>query len=121
MPKRTAEVDWNAVRDEIRQILIQVAKARRVITYSELTAMLQTAYIHYHSHVLVQLLIDIGSEEVQAGRGILPALVVTKQTGLPGAGFFKIANERGYDLSDPATFWREAVEKVYEQWSDGNS
>ncbi len=119
MPKRISQVDWNAVREEIRQILIQVAKARKLITYSELTSMLQSAYVHYHSPLLAQLLVDIGSQEVRAGRGILPALVVTKDTGLPGGGFFKIADERGYDLSDPEKFWREAVEKVYEQWSDG--
>lgn len=116
MPRSLSHTNWKAVKAEIRQILIEVAKARRVITYSELTAMLQTAYVHYHSHILVQLLTEIGSEEAQAGRAILPALVVTKQTGMPGAGFFMIADDRDNNHSDPEAYWRDALEKVYEQW-----
>jgi len=117
MPERLTHTNWDEVKQEIRQILIQVAKAQQVITYSELTAMLQTAYIHYHSSRLVSLLTDIGSEEVEAGRGVLPALVVTKQTGLPGAGFFKTPNEPGDDDSDPQVIWAAEVKQVYDYWS----
>ena len=55
-------VRWSEVKTEIRDILVDQAKAGQLITYSELTAMLQTAYIHYHSHILTRLLVEIGSD-----------------------------------------------------------
>lgn len=118
MTTRFAQARWEAVKEEIRHILIEVARARQVITYAELTAMLQTAYVHYHSHLLARLLVEIGWEEMDAGRPVLPALVVTKQTGLPGHGFFKLAAERGYDISEPEAFWANAVKQVHGYWSD---
>jgi hypothetical protein len=111
-----AEADWNAVKAEIRAILIRVAQDKQLITYSELTAMLQAAYIHHHSHVLARLLVEVGMEEAEAGRAILPALVVAKQTGIPGKGFFRIAGERGLAVSDPLAYWSAEVQRVYAQW-----
>jgi hypothetical protein len=107
---------WSEVKDEIRGILVDTARAGHLITYSELTAMLQTAYVHYHSQVLVQLLIDIGREEYQADRPSLPALVVAKQTGMPGAGFFKI-DPGEVEIDDPQRYWEDAVRQVYAYWS----
>jgi hypothetical protein len=118
MTRTISEARWDEVRAEIRQLLIDVARAKQVITYSELTSMLQTAYLHYHSSMLARLLVEIGAEEVEAERPVLPALVVTKQTGLPGQGFFKLAAERGYDISDPEAYWRAAVKQVHDYWSD---
>jgi hypothetical protein len=110
------DTQWNEVKAEIRQIIIDTAKARQLITYSELTRMLQTAYVHYHSHVLTRLLIDIGSEEHAAGRPILPALVVAKQTGRPGPGYFKLAPGET-EISDPIEEWEQEVQRVYQYWS----
>jgi hypothetical protein len=114
--KDIVSVDWTAVKDEIRAILIEVAKAGHTITYSELTSMLQTAYVHYHSQVLVQLLTDIGREEHLAGRPVLPALVVTKQTGMPGGGYFRFGPGEA-EVNDPAALWAEDVKQVYTYWS----
>jgi hypothetical protein len=118
MTRAISQAKWDEVRAEIRHILIDVARAKQVITYSELTSMLQTAYLHYHSNILARLLVEIGAEEVQAGRVVLPALVVTKQTGLPGHGFFKLAVEHGCDVSDPEAYWCAAVKHVHDYWSD---
>lgn len=101
----------------MRQIIIDAAKARHLITYSELTNMLQTAYIHYHSHVLTQLLTDIGREEAAAGRPILPALVVAKQTGRPGPGYFKAAPGET-ESDDPIREWEDEVQRLYDYWSN---
>jgi hypothetical protein len=118
MARKLSQANWADVRAEIRQLLIDVARAKQVITYSELTSMLQTAYLHYHSSMLARLLVEVGAEEVQAGRPVLPALVVTKQSGMPGQGFFKLSAERGYDISDPEAYWRTAVKHVHDYWSD---
>jgi hypothetical protein len=111
-----ADAKWSEVRAEIHAILIEIARAGQIITYSELTGMLQTAYVHYHSHILVQLLTDIGSEEVAAGHPILPALVVAKQTGRPGPGYFKLAPGEE-EMDDPLADWTEEVKRVHAFWS----
>jgi hypothetical protein len=108
---------WNDIKTEIRTILIGVARDRQLITYSDLTRMLQTASLHYHSPALARLLVEIGSEELQAGRPSLPALVVTRQTGIPGAGFFKIDGQWDADITDPVAYWSGEVQNVYDYWS----
>lgn len=114
MPK-LAEARWQDLKAEARQIMIDLARAGQVVTYSELCAMLTTAYIHYHSPLLVRLLDEIGVAEVQAGRPVLPALVVAKQTGIPGAGFFKI--DSGEAIDDPKAYWQRELERVFDYWS----
>lgn len=107
---------WDEVKAEMRQIIIDTAKAKQLITYSELTGMLQTAYVHYHSHVLTRMLVDIGHDEYVAGRPLLPALVVAKQTGRPGPGYFKLAPGEA-EVGDPIAEWEKEVQRVYQYWS----
>jgi len=114
--RNLTDVNWQDVKAEMRQLIIETAKAGQLIAYSELTGMLQTAYVHYHSHVLTRLLIDIGSEEVAGGRPILPALVVAKQTGRPGPGYFKLAPGE-VEVGDPIREWENEVQRVYDYWS----
>jgi hypothetical protein len=114
--RKLADTQWDAVQAEIRQLIIETAKAKQLITYSELTGMLQTAYVHYHSHVLTRMLIDIGSEERAAGRPLLPALVIAKQSGRPGPGYFKLAPGED-EVGDPIQEWEQEVQRVYHYWS----
>jgi hypothetical protein len=111
------DTKWQDVKAEMRHIIIETAKAKHLITYSELTGRLQTAYVHYHSHILTQLLIDIGGEERAAGRPLLPALVVAKQTGRPGPGYFRVTP--GEDESgDSIQEWENEVQRVYQYWGE---
>jgi hypothetical protein len=108
---------WDEVKAEIHALLIQVARNRELITYSEITAELQTATLHYHSHIFARLLNEACYDEDDAERPLLGAVVVTKQTGMPSGGFFRIAAERGYDVSDPEAFWRSELARLYDEWS----
>jgi hypothetical protein len=117
--KKLAGAKWATLRAEMRQIMVETARRGQLITYSELCATLKTAYLHFRSPALVRLLIEIGSEEVKAGRPVLPAVVVSKQSGMPGAGYFKISGEPG-DLegsADPQATWEADLQRVYEYWS----
>jgi len=119
MKDKASQARWETVKDEIRDILIRYARDRKTITYSELTRMLQTTYIHYHSHILVRLLDEIGSEDDAENRPGLPALVVTKQTGLPGGGFFAgLASEVSENPDAMETYWRKQVEAVFNYWAE---
>jgi hypothetical protein len=111
-----SDARWNDIKTEMRQIMIEVAKSRQVITYAELCATLKTAYLHYHSPLLTRLLIEIGGEEFEAGRPILPAVVVSKQSGIPGAGYFKVERDE-LEISDPRAYWEADLQRLFDYWS----
>lgn len=110
------EVEWELVRDAMRVELIELAKRRQIVTYSEL-ALLLPVYVHPGSYAFTRLLGQVCDAEEQAGHGMLCALVVSKATGIPGAGFFRGAAERGLDASDPERCWREELDRVFDYWA----
>ena len=117
--KPLAEAQWRVLRDEMRDVMVETARQGQLITYSELCAQLKTAYLHYHSPQIVRLLDEIGMVEKEAGRPILPAVVVGKQSGIPGAGYFRIAGE-GHDNEgnfDPKVNWEADLQAVFDYWS----
>jgi hypothetical protein len=117
--KPLAEAQWRVLREEMRQVMIETARRGQLITYSELCALLKTAYLHYHSPQIVKLLDEIGMIERDAGRPILPAVVVGKQSGIPGAGYFRIAGE-GHESEnsfDPKVNWEADLKAVFDYWS----
>lgn len=118
--KKLSNAKWDVLRNEMRQVMVETAKRGQLITYSELCATLKTAYLHYHSPLLVKLLIEIGRAEAAEGRPVLPAVVVGKQSGMPGAGYFKIGvdsdGEAAFD--DPELMWRTDLEAVFQYWSE---
>ncbi len=116
MPSRAlADADYQALKAEIRALMIEAARARQTITYSELCRELKTAHLHYHSTLLTKLLSEIGQVEVEAGRGVLPAVVVTKQTHIPGGGYF--AGMDGVDADALEAMWRDDFDSVCDYWA----
>ena len=113
-----SDTDWTAIKDEMREILINLARIKQPIAYSELAAQLKTAYIHYRAPVFGQILREIGSEDEEADRPMLATLVVNKQLGIPGAGYFKHAAAQGHDVSDPEVYWRQELERLHDYWSN---
>jgi len=110
-----SEAEWEVMREAMRVELIECAKQKRIVTYSELALMLPV-YIHPGSYAFTRLLSQVGVSEEDAGHGLLCALVVSKATGIPGAGFFRGAAERGYDASNPDEYWRAQLEQVFAYW-----
>ncbi len=118
--KPLAEAQWQLLRDEMREVMIETARQGQLITYSEMCAQLKTAYLHYHSPQIVRLLDEIGAIEHDAGRPILPAVVVGKQSGIPGAGYFRLAGEAHSDGEgdvDPKVNWEADLAAVFDYWS----
>ncbi len=109
------EVEWDVMVEAMRAELIEFAKQKRIVTYSEL-ALLLPVYIHPGSYAFTRLLSRVCSEEEDAGHGLLCALVVSKATGIPGAGFFRGAAERGYDGSNLDEYWHAQLEQVFAYW-----
>jgi hypothetical protein len=112
----TAE-EWDLMVDAMRTELIALARQKRIVTYSDL-ALALPVYIHPGSYNFTRLLGKVCSEEEDAGHGLLCALVVSKATGIPGAGFFRGAAERGYDASNIEQYWHDEVARVFEYWEE---
>lgn len=109
------EVEWDVMVEAMRVELVALAKQGRIITYGEL-ALLLPVYVHPGSYAFTRLLSQVCADEEQARRGSLCALVVSKSTGIPGAGFFRGMAEQGDDASNPEAYWRAELERVFAYW-----
>ncbi|MDX2140232.1 MAG: hypothetical protein SF123_19255 [Chloroflexota bacterium] len=109
--------EMTTVRAAMHAILIDYARQRKTITYSELAVQLPI-YLHPHSFVFSRLLRDVCGAAFAAGEGQLCALVVSKQTGLPSSGYFVGTAAPGRDMSDLEAAWREDLNAVFERWME---
>jgi molybdopterin synthase catalytic subunit len=109
--------DWNKAKQEMREILIERAKVRGVIPYSELAAAVQTSRLEPESYTLAAMLGEISRSEEAAGRGVLSVIVVHKSGDMqPGSGFFELADELGRDTSDILKYWVDELKNVHAYW-----
>ena len=104
---------WAPVRDEILQLLRDVARRQSTTTYSGLAVKVTRFPLAPESYALHELLGEIARSEDAAGRGMLSVVVVHKRDGMPGPGFFKLAAELGREATDPMMLWSEELKLVY--------
>ena len=96
---------------EITARLRQMAAAGdSPIAYSDLGSSLSPPIIPVN---LSEFLDAINRSEHRAGRGLLSTLVVNKETGIPGDGFFGLAEELGRDITDRRHCWENELRRVY--------
>jgi hypothetical protein len=55
--------------------------------------------------------------EMEHGRPLLSALVVSQDKREPGDGFVQLARELGLPVQDPGTYWDEELREVVRFWS----
>ncbi|PJF45190.1 MAG: hypothetical protein CUN55_00030 [Phototrophicales bacterium] len=108
--------NWEAVKQEVREILIECARQRKTITYGELSSRLKTAHIPAYSYAMSALLGEIIREGEAEEWGILATLVVRKSDGLPGAGYFKAMAARGIPASEYRAIWETEFKRVCDYW-----
>ena len=98
--------------------MIQRAKVRGMITYSDLVTQISAVRFEAHDLRLFHLLGEISEEEEAAGRGMLSVVVVHKRGDMqPGPGFFVLGEHLGYDTKDLLQFWIAQLKKVHAFWS----
>lgn len=108
---------WNEAKAQVRAILIRLAELRSApISYSALTAQIQAIHFHPQSQAFADLLSEISREEEQAGRRMLSALVVLADEGIPGSGFFELAELLGRDITDRDAMWVHEIAALYDMW-----
>ena len=113
-----AQSDWDAAKDEARQVMIDCAKARRMIPYSDLVRQITRIRLQAHDARLSHFLGEIASEEDEQGRGLLTVVVVHKSGDMqPGPGFFELAQSRGRNTSNIVECWVDELKKVFAYWA----
>lgn len=112
--------DWEAAKAEMQQILVERARLRGMIPYSDLVSRIETIRMEPDSFALAHMLGEISEAEDAAGRGMLSVIVVHKVGDMqPGPGFFQLAKKLGRDTSDKTTCWIEELRRVHAYWVSG--
>jgi len=110
--------DWEAAKEEMRQILVERVRLRGMISYSDLVSRLETIRMEPDSFALAHMLGEISEEEDATERDMLSVIVVHKDGDMqPGPGFFQLAKKLGRDTSDKTTCWVEELRRVHGHWS----
>lgn len=110
---------WRFAKTEVRSILIERAKRRSFITYSQLAPEITAISVEYHDPRLNALLGEVSTEEEQRGRGLLSVLVVHKIGDMqPGQGFYELAERLGRRIPDITLFWVEEFNRVFDYWQN---
>jgi molybdopterin synthase catalytic subunit len=100
------------------EIMIERAKVRGMIAYSDLVKRIKSIRIEAHDPRLFHMLGEISSEEDAAGRGMLTVLVVHRAGDMqPGPGFFELAKQLGRNTSNILKCWVDELHKVHAVWS----
>lgn len=104
---------WEAARDEMRSELRARARARETVTYAELCEAIRVARFRPYSWSFMALLDEVCDADDRRTATVLASLVVRRDTGMPGEGYFRWAARNGFDTGDRERFWREQVEAVW--------
>jgi hypothetical protein len=86
--------------DRLRALLVAHARAGTVITYGEIAAVFGAAWTQGYGASLKRALNLLGKGNQEAGEPFLMTLVVNKETGLPGKGFYLTAGISPIDEAD---------------------
>jgi hypothetical protein len=109
--------DWDSAKVEIVKILGERARGGTgPITYGALAGQLKSISIEPHQFAMFSILGEISDGENSLGRGMLSAYVVSAETGMPGGGFFELAEKLGRRVDDRVAFWVTEIKRVDEMW-----
>ncbi len=109
---------WDAGKKQAIAAMVDRAKLRGMIPYSDLVRNIEAIRFEAHDVRLFHLLGQISVEEDKAGRGMLSVVVVHKYGDMqPGPGFFVLGQHLGYDTKDLLKFWVGELNKVHAYWS----
>lgn len=100
--------------------LVKAARAREFVHYAELAEMLNIDRDNPHFGAQVgKVLGQISEDEVAAGRPMISAIVVSKDTMLPGYGFFTLGQElrQTEPGEDDLAFAVRQIRRVHDHWS----
>ena len=110
--------EWDAARLYMQNLLAETARQRATITYGECAQRVFGGRFSPRSTALAQMLEEVCTIE-DAQRGImLGSLVVRKDSGIPGDGYFAFAQDGlgrpvGESPDARRAFWQTEVDRVW--------
>jgi hypothetical protein len=104
---------WADARAAARDAILTRAHAGGTITYAELAEAVSVTGFRPRSWGLMALLGEVCDAEDPVRGVSLATLVVRKDTGMPGEGYFAYAEREGLDTSDRVAFWRDQAQRVW--------
>lgn len=111
-----AAFDHDAVLDEMRAILIGCAKRRETITYAVLAGLISGVSLHHRAPIFHRLLTRLN--EPDSAEPALATLVVRKDSGLPGSGYFAGSEGDVGTLDAQRAYWQIRFDAVCDYWAD---
>lgn len=98
--------EWDAANAEMREALVERAKVRGMIPYSEPVEKITTIESEPNPFALAAMLGEVSTEEDAADRGMLSVIVVHKEGDMqPGPGYFELAKELRRNTTDILKCW----------------
>jgi hypothetical protein len=98
----------------VRAVLVELAKAGETMTYEALQAKLGGPGRGY----IGQVLSDICIEEQSAGRPLLTSIIVRKQSGDPGPGYWALPMTKSTPIDQRASALKAEQLRVSAYWRD---
>ena len=110
------------MNQDLYEKLKGAARSKSVITYSDIAPLVGVDIrTSPGRREIGRLIAEVCAHEVEDGRPMLGSVVVRKDTGMTGYGYFKGACRLGqFDpdgKKDKRAFWAEELERVYKRWS----
>ena len=109
--------DWDRAKVEAKDFLIECARRRTTTSYSELCEKVTAIRLRPYSFAIVGFLNEICTEEDAAHGTMLASLVVRKDTGMPGDGYFGHADKLGRETAERRAFWEKEVQRIYREYA----
>ncbi|NTU89849.1 MAG: hypothetical protein HGA54_08140 [Actinobacteria bacterium] len=115
--------EWEDARARMRALLVDSAGTRKTITYGDVSREVFHGRFSARSSALFQMLEEVCTIE-DGDRGIsLGSVVVRKDSGIPGKGYFLFASQslgRAFDPSNMKScraFWEIEVNRVWDVYA----
>lgn len=108
---------WEDARERARAAILECARRRETITYAGLAQSVSVTGFRPRSWALMALLGEVCRDEDPMHGVSIASLVVRKDTGMPGDGYFIYAERDGFDTSDRVSFWHEQAQQVWNAYA----
>lgn len=110
-----SDTEWADAKIALRELLDEAARSRSTVTYAQSALTAFGGRFSARSGALMDLLGEV-DREARESTGLMPAsLVVRKDTGMPGEGYFRFVGEvSGMSPPDREEYWRREVLRVWD-------
>ncbi|KAA0581022.1 hypothetical protein FZ983_08715 [Azospirillum sp. B21] len=107
---------------DLRNHLVETAIERKVLSYLDVAGPLGLNMGSPEDRsALSNMLCEISVHEHNNGRPLLSVVVIGRENGvpskIPGAGFYKMASDLGFEVSDKLMFFVEELNRVHAYWA----